>query len=103
MSLFLAAIAPAPIAIPEALKRDLRCVVVIAIYGGPKLTKDGAFFSAIVGADIMDATEETRESVRETMLEEAAVVRKGGKPKPDTVAACTTQMRARIAVEGVTP
>ena len=98
MILFLAAIAPAPITIPEPLKRDLRCVVVIAIHGDPKLKNDGAYFSAIVGADIMDATKESRESVRETMLDEAAIVRKAGKPKPQTVAACTGQMRARIAL-----
>jgi hypothetical protein len=98
MLFFLAAIAPVPPAIPAILKSDLRCVAVLAVNADPKLKRDGAYYSAIVGADIMDATKETRESVREAMLEEAAAVRKSGKPRADTVAACIRQMRARIAL-----
>jgi hypothetical protein len=97
MSLFLAASARLLPPVPDDLKRDLRCVAVLAVANDPALKKEGGYYAAIVGANIMDATGDTRESVREMMLDEAAAVRKGGKPKPAEVARCTAMMRTRIA------
>lgn len=96
MSVLLAAIAPLLPPVPDNLKRDLRCVAVLAVHNDPKLKKEGGYFAAMVGANIMDATGDTRESVREMMLDEAAAVRKGGKPKAAEVARCVSMMRTRI-------
>lgn len=97
MSLLLAAIAPVPPAVPADLRADLRCVAILAVHADPRLKADGAWFSAITGAAIMDATGETRESVREMLFDEVAAVRKAGRPLGAEVRRCTAAMRARVA------
>jgi hypothetical protein len=95
MSLFFAA---ATAALPAAdLKTDLRCVAVLGVYANPKLKEDGAYFAAIVGAEIMDATGKSREAVRDMMRAEAAAVRKAGGPRPAEISFCAKRAFSRIA------
>lgn len=97
MILIALAAATAPL-LPPALARDLRCVAVIGVARDSALAKDGALYTAIVGAEAMDATGSTRETVREMMLAQVKIVR-AVKPKKDELVACTSQMKARIAIE----
>lgn len=97
ITLFAAAIAPVPPSVPQDLQRDLHCVVVLAVHADPTLKKAGADFAAITGAAIMDATGETRESVREMILTEAAAVRAKGRPAAAEIVACSARMRAALA------
>jgi hypothetical protein len=102
MILIALAAATAPL-LPPALARDLRCVAVIGIARNPALAKDGAYYAAIVGAEIMDATGQSREAVRDMMLGEAkALNAKVALPSGPQREACIRQMRARIAIEAAT-
>jgi hypothetical protein len=99
----LAAAATAPL-LPPALASDLRCVAVIGIARDPVLAKDGAYYTAIVGADIMDATGQSRETVRDMFLKEARRLNaRAALPSGPQRDACVRQMRARIAIEKATP
>jgi hypothetical protein len=98
---FAVAVAAAPLLPPE-IARDLRCVAIIGVMRDPALAKDGALYTAIVGANAMDATRQSREAIRDLILAQATRVR-ATKPSPGEVATCTTQMRARIALERVAP
>ena len=82
----------------------MRCVAVIGIARDPALSKDGAYFTAIVGADIMDAMGQSREMVRDMILREArALNAKVALPSGPQRDSCVQQMRARIAIEKTTP
>jgi hypothetical protein len=103
MILFALAAATAPL-LPPALARDMRCVAVIGIARDPALTKEGAFYTAIVGADIMDATGQSREMVRDMILREARTLNaKAALPSGPQRVSCVQQMRARIAIEKAIP
>jgi hypothetical protein len=101
MVLIALAAATAPLLPPE-IARDLRCVAVIGVAREPALAKDGALYTAIVGAGAMDATGQSREAVRDLIFAQVRLVRKT-KPAPVEIATCTKQMRARIALEAVAP
>lgn len=101
MMLIALAAATAPLLPPE-IARDLRCVAIIGVDRDPALAEDGALYAAIVGAGAMDATGQSREAVRDLIFGQVRIVRKAV-PAPAEVATCTTQMRARIALENVTP
>ena len=88
--------------LPPEIARDMRCVAIIGLARNPALAKEGALFTAIVGANAMDATGQSRDAVRDLILAQVRIIRKT-KPAPDELTTCTTQMRARIALEGVTP
>jgi hypothetical protein len=103
MILLALAAATAPL-LPPALARDMRCVAVIGIARDPALAKEGAYYTAIVGADIMDATGQSREIVRDMFLREAkALNAKAALPSGPQRQSCVQQMRARIAIENATP
>jgi hypothetical protein len=101
MILIALAVATAPLLPPE-IARDLRCVAIIGVSRDPALAKDGALYTAIVGANAMDATGQSREVVRDLIFEQVRIIRKV-KPVAAEATSCTTQMRARIALEGVAP
>lgn len=101
MILFTLAAVTAPLLPPE-IARDLRCVAVIGVSRDAALASDGALYTAIVGAGAMDATGQSRETVRDLIFEQVRIVRKTA-PVPSEVTTCTTQMRARIALENVAP
>lgn len=101
MFLIALAAAAAPLLPPE-IARDLRCVAIIGIARDPALASDGALYTAIVGARAMDATGQSREAVRDLIFDQVRIVRKTT-PAPEEVMTCTTQMRARIALENVAP
>jgi hypothetical protein len=99
----LAAAATPPLLSP-ALWLDLRCVAVIGMARDPALAKDGAYYTAIVGADIMDATGQSRETVRDMILREARTLNaKAALPSGPQRVSCVQQMRARIAIEKAIP
>jgi hypothetical protein len=93
----LAAATSAPLLPPE-IARDLRCVAIIGVARDPALAKDGALYTAIVGANAMDATGQSREAVRDLILAQVRIIQKI-KPVPAESITCVTQMRARIALE----
>jgi hypothetical protein len=99
----LAAAASVPL-LPPALASDLRCVAMIGIARDPALAKDGAYYTAIVGADIMDATGQSREAVRDMFLNQARGLNaRAALPSGPQRDACVRQMRARIAIEKAAP
>lgn len=91
------AAATAPLLPPE-IARDLRCVAIIGVARDAALASDGAFYAAIVGANAMDATGQSREAVRDLIFDQVRIVRKAA-PVAAEVTTCITQMRARIALE----
>lgn len=101
MILIALAAAAAPLLPPE-IARDLRCVAIIGVARDPALAADGALYAAIVGASAMDATGQSREAVRDLIFDQVRIVRKTV-PTPQEVMACTTQVRARIALEKIAP
>ncbi len=101
MILIALAAATAPLLPPE-IARDLRCVAIIGVSQNPALAKDGALYTAIVGAGAMDATGQSREAVRDLIFAQVRIIRKT-KPSAAESAGCTTQMRARIVLEGIKP
>jgi hypothetical protein len=101
MILIALAAATAPLLPPE-IARDLRCVAIIGVSNDPALFKEGAVYTAIVGARAMDATGQSREAVRDLIFDQVRIIRKV-KPDANEETNCTTQMRARIALEGITP
>jgi hypothetical protein len=86
--------------LPPDIARDMRCVAVIAVNRNPALAQDGAFYTAIVGADAMDATGQSREAVRDMILAQVKIVRTT-KPALTEIATCTRAMNARVAIERV--
>ena len=101
MILIALAAATAPLLPPE-IARDIRCVAIIGVAGDPAKAKEGALYAAIVGAQAMDATGQSRESIRDLFFGQVRIVRKV-KPTSEEANRCITQMRARIALEGVSP
>lgn len=101
MILIALATAAAPLLPPE-IARDLRCVAIIGVSRDPALFKEGAVYAAIVGARTMDATGQSREMVRDLIFEQVRIIRKT-KPTATEATTCTTQMRARVALEGIAP
>lgn len=98
--LALAAVA-APLLPPE-IARDLRCVAIIGVANNPALAKDGALYTAIVGARAMDTTGQSREFVRDLIFAQVRIVRKS-KPAAAEITTCITQMRALIALDASAP
>jgi hypothetical protein len=86
---------------PPESSRGLRCVAVLAVNGDKAQANDGAFYTAIVGAEAMDGTGMTREVVRDYILGQVRIVRrtKAGKAEIDQ---CIVQMKARVAIERAT-
>jgi hypothetical protein len=101
MILIALAAASAPL-LPPALARDMRCVAVIGIARNPAFARDGALYTAIVGAEAMDATGASREAVRDMILAQAKIVR-GAKPAATELSTCVAQMKARVAIEKAAP
>jgi hypothetical protein len=87
--------------LPPDIARDMRCVAVIAVKRDPAQAKDGAFYTAIVGADAMDATGQSREAVRDMILAQVKIVR-AAKPAQNEISTCTRAMKARVAIERAT-
>ena len=87
--------------LPPDIARDMRCVAVIAVKRDPAQAQDGAFYTAIVGADAMDATGRSREAVRDLILAQVKIVR-AAQPDPTEVTNCTRAMKARVAIERAT-
>lgn len=101
MILIALAAATAPLLPPE-VARDLRCVAIIGVSRDAALASDGALYTAIVGAGAMDATGQSRETVRDLIFDQVRIVRKVV-PAPAEEKTCITQMLARIALENVAP
>lgn len=101
MILIVLAAATAPL-LPPALARDLRCVAIIGTARELALARDGALYTAIVGAEVMDATGATREAVRDVILQQVRIVR-AAKPAVTETTACIAQMKARVAIERANP
>ena len=95
----LAVAASAPL-LPPDIASDLRCVAVIAVHRDQALAADGAFYTAIIGADAMDATGQSREAVRDMILNQVKIVRTT-KPGQTEIESCTRAMKARVAIERV--
>jgi hypothetical protein len=100
--ILLALAAATSLLLPPEIARDLRCVAIIGVARDPLLAKDGSLYTAIVGAAAMDATGQSREAVRDLIFAQVRIVRKT-KPGAAESTTCITQMRARIALESVTP
>lgn len=88
--------------LPPEIARDLRCVAIIGVARDQALAKEGALYTAIVGANAMDATGQNREAVRDLILAQVKIVRAKKSTSAETTT-CITQMRARNAIEGVAP
>ena len=84
--------------LPPETAQSLRCVAVLAVVPVPELAKDAAFFTAIIGAEAMDATGQTREAVRDMIVDQVRRARADPKAR-DERARCTAQMKARVATE----
>jgi hypothetical protein len=86
---------------PPETTQGLRCVAVLAVNREQSRANDAAFYTAIVGAEAMDATGMTREAIRDYILDQVKIVRrnKAGKAEIDQ---CVVQMKARVAIERVT-
>ena len=86
---------------PPETSQGLRCVAVLAVNGDKSRAKDAAFYTAIIGAEAMDATGLPREAVRDFILDQVKIVRaaKGAKSEIDP---CIVQMKARVAIERAT-
>ena len=87
---------------PPETARSLRCVAVLAVAPDAKSAPDAAFFTAIVGAEAMDATGQTRETVRDLIVDQVRRVRADPGARNER-AACTAQMKARVALERAAP
>ena len=98
--MILIALATAALLPPETAE-GLRCVAVLATGTDKTLAKDAAFYTAIVGAEAMDATHQTREAVRDMILAQVRIVRASKIAKPETDR-CVSQMKARVAIERAT-
>ena len=98
----LIALAVAAALLPPDIVRDMRCVAVIGVRRDPALAQDGAFYTAIVGADAMDATGQSREAVRDMILHQVKIVR-ATKPGQGEITACIRAMKARVAIERAPP
>ena len=83
---------------PPETSQGLRCVAVLAVNREQSRANDAAFYTAIVGAEAMDATHMTREPVRDYILEQVKIVRRTGAGKAE-IDQCVVQMRARVAIE----
>jgi hypothetical protein len=83
---------------PPETSRGLRCVAVLAVNGGKAQANDGAYYTAIVGAEAMDTTGTTREVVRDYILDQVRVVRRTRAEKSE-IDQCFVQMKARVAIE----
>jgi hypothetical protein len=83
---------------PPETSRGLRCVAVLAVNADRSRARDSALYTAIVGAEAMDATGMSREAVRDFILGEVAVVRRTRPPKFE-IDQCIDQMKARVAME----
>jgi hypothetical protein len=83
---------------PLETSRGLRCVAVLAVKPDESRARDSALYTAIVGAEAMDATGLSREAVRDFIVNEVKIVRgtKVGKAEIDQ---CVAQMKARVAME----
>jgi hypothetical protein len=98
MTILAFAVAVAAPLLPPDIASDLRCVAVIAVNRDPALSSDGAFYTAIVGADAMDATGQSREAVRDMILSQVKIIRAASRDQTE-IARCTRAMKARIAIE----
>ncbi len=83
---------------PPETAQGLRCVAVLAVNGDKSRAIDGAFYTAIVGAEAMDATGLTREAVRDAILKQVKIVRRA-KVEKSEFDQCVVQMKARVAIE----
>lgn len=80
---------------PPDIARDIRCVAILGVTATPALASDGRRYTAIVGADAMDATGQSREIVRDLILAQVRHVR-AERPDEAAVKGCTAQMHARL-------
>ncbi len=88
--------------LPPDLAVDLRCVAVLGVAADPALARDGALFTAIVGAAAMDVTGQTREAVGALITTQVKIVRSVPASR-DERQVCATRMRERIALQKATP
>ena len=95
--MILALLAAAALMPPETA-RSLRCVAVLAVAPDARHAPDAAFFTAIVGAEAMDATGQTREAVRDLIVDQVRRARADPRAGNER-AACTALMKARVAME----
>ena len=100
MILIVLAVAASVPLLPPDIASDLRCIAVIAVHRDPALAADGAFYTAIIGADAMDATGQSREAIRDMILNQVKIVR-AAKPGRTEIANCARAMKARVAIERV--
>jgi hypothetical protein len=109
MSLLIALAAAATSLPTPAQAQDIRCVAVLALVAGQhrggagsaadtRLRREGAEYAAIVGDDVMTHTGQTRERVRDEMLNAVRIVRRGAGLDPAQIDQCTRRMQARLAV-----
>ncbi len=85
---------------PPETSRGLRCIAVLASARDPAIADDAGFYTAIVGAEAMDATGLPREAIRDTILDQVRIVRriKATSIERDQ---CVARMKARVARERV--
>jgi len=95
-------IAAAAVALlPPPTAEGLRCVAILAVRNDKAIADDAAFYTAIIGAEAMDATGQSREAVRDLILQQVAAVR----AKPATAeetGQCIGRVKARVAIERAT-
>jgi hypothetical protein len=84
--------------VPPETSRGLRCVAVLAVDADRSRARDSALYTAIVGAEAMDATGMSREAVRDYILDQVRIVRRT-KPVKFEIVQCVAQMKARVAME----
>ena len=99
-AMILFALAAAALLPPETAQ-DLRCVAILAVKADKAIAKDAAFYTAIVGADAMDASGQPREAVRDLIVAQVKIVRATTPLKPETDR-CIAAMKSRVAIERVT-
>ena len=87
--------------LPPETARSLRCVAVLAVAQDNAVAQDARFFAAIVGAEVMDATGQTREAVRDMMIGQVRIVRANPRSRAER-GPCIAQMKARVAIERAT-
>lgn len=91
----------AAVLLPPQTAQGLRCVAILALDRVGTQADDAAYYTAIIGAEAMDATGQSRETVRDLILAQVARVR-ATPPASTERSQCVREMKARVALERAT-
>lgn len=87
--------------LPPPTAQGLRCVAILATHNDRTIAEEAAYYTAIIGAEAMDATGQSREAVRDMILQQVVAIRAAPAARQE-IAQCTGRMKARVAIERAT-